>query len=140
MKPVVKEILIKALLSEKYKQHRGQLRTDQGFSILGVICDLYDPKLWKKDCEEGMALYKEKGWYYIGHIGILPPKVSTWAGLGFQGESWGADLEHKRILNLGHENECMNFKELAQAIQNHTPLWSLQTIPKYNQKELSFQK
>ena len=136
MKKKIKELLITALQSGKYTQIRGQLRTEKGFSVLGILCDIYDPKGWVKDCEEGMKLYQKEGWYHNGHIGILPPHVQEWSGLGIQGESWGMDLEHKRILNLGWMNGHMTFKELAEAIQNHTSIWE-QTIQKYDQGELS---
>lgn len=41
--------LITALRSGKYKQTIGELRKGDCFCVLGVICDLYDPKQWDVD-------------------------------------------------------------------------------------------
>lgn len=37
----IKDRWITALRSEKYSQTKGNLRDDEGYCCLGVLCDLY---------------------------------------------------------------------------------------------------
>lgn len=123
MKPHVKTLLTEALLSGKYTQIRGALRTDDGFSVLGVLCDLYCPSGWLKNDPDGFKLYQEDGWYYQGFFGMLSPDVQEWSGTGMQGESWGYPPEKKNILNLGWLNSFMTFEEIAKELKNHESFW-----------------
>lgn len=46
MKPEFKSKLIEVLRPGKYTQTMGRLRRGDCFCVLGVICDLVDPKAW----------------------------------------------------------------------------------------------
>lgn len=46
MKKSFQKKWIEALLSDKYPQTRGVLRSDRGYCCLGVACDLIDPTGW----------------------------------------------------------------------------------------------
>jgi len=78
MKASIKKRWLEALNSGDYKQGRGNLRTDDNFCCLGVLCDLYDKKGWK-------ILNDSEGDYYAYLSGsataTLPLKVMEWAGL-----------------------------------------------------------
>ena len=48
MDAMLKKKWLCALRYGNYEQTKGRLRNDDGFCCLGVLCDLIDPKLWKK--------------------------------------------------------------------------------------------
>lgn len=48
MNPKYKQDWIDALRSDKYKQGKGRLCSDEGFCCLGVLCDVKDPSKWVK--------------------------------------------------------------------------------------------
>lgn len=84
MNEKIKKSWIKALLSKKFKQGRGELKTSDGrYCCLGVLCELHrrdhnkthKKKLrWDRPDGEGMG--------YCGVSGTLPEKVMDWADLG----------------------------------------------------------
>lgn len=91
MKPIIKERWIAALRSGVYSQNTlGFLRTEAGYSSLGVLCDIFakDNGLeWKEDFhleidEEGntQLIYRLEG---TEEIVDLPTHVAVWAGLDF---------------------------------------------------------
>ena len=43
----LKKKWVKALRSGQYQQTHGQLRTEEGYCCLGVLCDVMDPTQWK---------------------------------------------------------------------------------------------
>lgn len=66
----VKSRWIEALESGKYKQGKEQLRSNDCFCCLGVLCDLHRIEFkgeWVGD-------------RYLGSLQILPMEVWTWAG------------------------------------------------------------
>lgn len=71
-KPNIKLIRewIAALRSRKYKQGTGLLRQDDStchrFCCFGVLCDIIDNKLWKKDLAGYFYFYKNE--IYCGRI------------------------------------------------------------------------
>lgn len=73
MNPEVKTRWIEALRSGRYKQTRGQLRDDEGFCCLGVLCDI-----------SGLGKWDQNGCYrrnLSGHRLDLPFFVAEWAEL-----------------------------------------------------------
>jgi len=69
----IKKLWLEALRSGKYKQGRGQLKTDDNkFCCLGVLCDLHSKEFnreWKENDD------------YLGCDLNLPIEVQKWAGL-----------------------------------------------------------
>lgn len=45
----LRERWLQALESEKYPQTKGSLKTKDGFCVLGVLCQEYDPNGWVED-------------------------------------------------------------------------------------------
>ncbi len=77
---------VKVLISGKYKQITGHLKTDEGYCCLGVACDLYGK-------EKGIKWRKN---LFLSQEGLLPDKVKKWLGLKTRdGEYKGADLTEK---------------------------------------------
>lgn len=75
LNPEFKERFIEALLSGKYKQDKGRLRTSIGYCCLGVLCDLFDPDKWHivgniNLAEPGAA----KGLYHFDDMSCFLPK------------------------------------------------------------------
>ena len=65
----------KALRSGEYKQTEGQLRGDNGFCCLGVLCNLHaqeHPKIAEKEISPCT---------YMGEDTALPEAVIEWAGI-----------------------------------------------------------
>ncbi len=79
MKPEIKERWIKAL--SEYPQGRGQLRIEDAYCCLGVLCDLYSKEYgipWT--VMEGIEL-QSKQYKILEASSYLPPTVVHWAGL-----------------------------------------------------------
>lgn len=100
---------IAALRSGKYNQIRNNLHTDQGFCCLGVLCDLKDSSLWKRNIENTFS-------YVVSYESkVLPFEVRQWAGLsdgvGFELCPKGQSLA---LLN----DDGKTFLEIADIIEN----------------------
>lgn len=111
MNPQIKERWIAALRSGEYKQGYQQLRTENGYCCLGVLCELH-------------AKETNTPWVhntYLGHPGTLPNEVCKWANL-----SEGDPLVFLQYLNrqehLTKINDCgsydsYDFGHIANLIQ-----------------------
>lgn len=78
----VKQLWLKALRSGKYKQGRNNLRTEDEFCCLGVLCDLYQKETGQGSWEEDIAERKR----FLDGTGddslkVLPAGVKDWAGV-----------------------------------------------------------
>ena len=49
---------VAALRGGKYKQAKGRLRKEDGYCVLGVLCDLYDPEQW---ADNGLGWFRKDG-------------------------------------------------------------------------------
>jgi hypothetical protein len=85
----VKKLWIEALKSGKYKQDKGQLRSDKGYCCLGVLCDIYinqNEKLkWEKDTNFEDKVDKVYGLHderinYLQKF-MLTTELKQWAGM-----------------------------------------------------------
>ena len=77
MNSEVKEKWLNALRSEEYKQTQRNLKTDEGYCCLGVLCDLYAKEMnvpWEKD-------YSHSYYYMHDEEEVLPYRVQQWAEL-----------------------------------------------------------
>lgn len=87
MKASVKKKWVKALLSKKYRQTRGQLRDDGAFCCLGVLCDVHrkvtGKGYWRWDDIVGAMVYKIRGVDPTDNnaCSLLPQAVANWAGV-----------------------------------------------------------
>ena len=120
MNPRIKTLWVEALRSKEYPQGKGNLKTQDGYCCLGVLCDLYlkeQSEEWKPSDfieEDEVLTYKIDGW---GH---LPPEsVVEWAELpgcnpGIMIE--GADY----VTDLTKLNDSLDksFEEIADYIEN----------------------
>lgn len=104
MNESVKKKWIKALNSGKYAQGKGRLRQEDNFCCLGVLCDLYDEKGWKKWSD---------GYSYRGDSAVLPSAVSDWAGLINDNPNIGRGS----LSNLNDSGKT--FKEIANLIEEY---------------------
>ena len=92
MKPTIKKMWIDALLSGKYKQGKGMLKSPldknggHKFCCLGVLCDLYNETHARKLKESpGKTTHDQLNCILVdGEWGYLPPRVVAWAGLESQ--------------------------------------------------------
>jgi len=77
MNSEIKEKWLNALRSEEYQQTQGNLKTDDGYCCLGVLCDIYSQEMnipWERD-------YSDSYYYMQGEEEILPYRVRQWAEL-----------------------------------------------------------
>lgn len=111
MNPEIKAKWIAALRSGKYKQGTGQLKQEDRFCCLGVLCDLH-----RKECPE------ERQWnggFYFDIVTTLPKEVIFWAGLNEHNPALG-DFTCA-IHNDGCIETCprKSFTEIADLIEQH---------------------
>ena len=83
MDAMLKKKWLCALRYGNYEQTKGRLRNDDGFCCLGVLCDLIDPKLWKK---VGTAKEEKDNLYSYDSCGTghLPEKLREEIGLSYR--------------------------------------------------------
>ncbi len=120
MNPKVKELWIAALLSKKYEQAPGQLKTQAGgFCCLGVLCDVF---MGQPGAESEWGGVREHS--IQGNEGVLPQFVDDWAEMpGEHFDLWHADLgttinaeEHLASMN---DDQGKTFKDIAKWIQEN---------------------
>lgn len=118
MNPEIKKQWVDALRSGTYLQGKGKLRSGNGeFCCLGVLCDLH-AKATKTPW--GGGVYAAE---YLGHSGVLPDAVISWAGLqqlapNFHGGSCGRIGTGKNPESLVSLNdEGRSFKEIADMVE-----------------------
>lgn len=109
MNPEIKAKWIAALRSGDYKQGRNQLRKQDSFCCLGVLCNLHaqaHPEIAAKEIStESYMDYRE----------ALPPSVRQWADINAYGDPVHIN---GRIKRLAHHNDAgRTFLELADAIE-----------------------
>lgn len=76
MNSEVRDKWVEALRSGRYAQGQAQLRRQDDYCCLGVLCDLSGLGSWKR--------VGDNGYYEVGHdlrAGMPPDAVTTWAGL-----------------------------------------------------------
>ena len=121
MNPRVKDMWLTALRSGEYKQGKHQLRTDNKFCCLGVLCDLYAKTMntmdWveeRRENENRELMYSFAGSGDVDSY-VLPATVANWAELPDSNPriqvSWGKT-------NLADENDGgADFTHIATLIE-----------------------
>lgn len=85
MKPEIKQRWIQALRSGHYSQTQKNLRTENGYCCLGVLCDLYaqdhSDAVWVDNGihNDGIKVYSFMT--TVSHALQLPEQVMAWSGL-----------------------------------------------------------
>jgi hypothetical protein len=123
MNPEIKEKWINALRSEEYQQTQDNLKTDEGYCCLGVLCDIYAKENnvdWEKDFDE---------YTMFGYVRKLPHHVVKWAGLNSQSPEVKDDNgNYVFLINLNDTGST--FREIAGLIEknpfnNICSIWKL---------------
>jgi hypothetical protein len=122
----IKQRWVRALRSGKYKQVSGQLRTEDGFCCLGVLCDVYNKNNWTIAADEYLG-DEHQEWHYIGNKGmyqsimkdVLPYEVVEATGLDKQNPEvpYGIDggMSSLAVIN----DSGASFAQIADLIETH---------------------
>lgn len=124
MNPEVKAKWVDALRSGKYEQSSGQLRSEDGFCCLGVLCDIYGKEKKKKSFDEyGCFLLGGAEHLAVGINQFLPAKVSKWAGIDKSRLHYHDKLEHQVVTSKSEALDDLNdtrkytFEQIADVIE-----------------------
>ena len=101
---------VKVLRSGKYKQGKNQLRNEDTFCCLGVLCDLHSKEI---------GIQWDAYSSYLDQKNRLPPDVQLWAGLRSEHGSY-KNLSEKGKINSGlitDNDRGKTFKEIADIIE-----------------------
>lgn len=133
MNPEIKDRWLQKLESGEYEQTTGELRNDEGFCCLGVLCEVA--------VEDGIICRGDSGYLSTGPDGMyvenstLPREVVKWAGLEsinptvpFElqeddcpcGEPHDDDVETTKMeLSELNDSERLTFREIASYIKDN---------------------
>jgi hypothetical protein len=110
MNPEIKAKWVAALRSGEYKQGRGQLRSEDRFCCLGVLCDLH-----AKETGGGWT-----GFSYEGGTGTLSDGVKAWAELDTY-NPYVSIGEMREVIAAHNDGDAQvparTFAEIADAIE-----------------------
>lgn len=101
---------VAALESGLYKQCRGQLRKNDKFCVLGVLCNLHaeaHPEIASLEIFEGV---------YMRRSTLLPRVVAKWAGM--EHVAGGFTTKHESLLTLNDER-MLTFPAIAEVIRHN---------------------
>lgn len=114
MNQEIKQRWITALRSGQYKHGIGNLKINDCFCVLGILCDIHAQETgntWEK--EDGFA--RE---LYLGKYGELPEEVVEWAGLDGVSPKVGA-YDLTEINDLFRTSDGKLFEHLASVIEDY---------------------
>jgi len=119
MNSTVKRLWVRALRSGKYHKATGELRRENAFCCLGVLCDLYRLKTKKGSWEK-----KSSGWKFLGRGGALPIAVQKWAKLESRDPMiLPLTMKDTGSITLSGLNDMgspvYSFKDIAALIEKH---------------------
>lgn len=111
MNQEIKQKWVAALRSGEYQQGTDQLRRDNNFCCLGVLCDLHSKETnneWEVNS-------------YYGKLGFLPGNVMSWAGLKYEyGDEvineTGDGFKHRSLSQL-NDSLKFSFTQIADIIE-----------------------
>lgn len=101
MEKSIKNKWIKALKSGEYRQARGKLKRGSRMCCLGVLCDIIDPKGWKKNTFYFKDTYNN---------GSLSDSVLSYSKLEEE------EMNHCIIMN---DEDKLSFEEIAKYIKEN---------------------
>jgi len=111
MKEKIKKLWLEALRSGEYKQSKDELKNDNGYCCLGVLCDLHR-KITKKKNNKW-----DKGKYLNADVD-LPKEVMKWAKLDEINPTILINKKDRRSLAELNDNG-KSFKQIANFIEKH---------------------
>ena len=121
MNQEIKQKWIEALRSGSYSQTKQQLKKENSFCCLGVLCDLYlkeNNQDWViQGNDAGVIVHDEEEYYMpLIEVAVLPEKVYTWAGL----DEENPEVEYaEQIMPISDVNDLgRSFKEIASIIEH----------------------
>jgi hypothetical protein len=110
MKKTIRDKWVKALRGGKYRQGSSNLRTEDMYCCLGVLCDLHSQAAfmaWEYDEKSG--IYR-----YMGESVVLPFEVCSWAGLKDPNP-----IAVKMAMTTHNDSGKKSFKRLAALIERY---------------------
>lgn len=114
MNTQIKQQWVTALRSGEYTQARRNLKTEQGFCCLGVLCDLYAEETgtkWEVHTTEDDEPFTH--YTFDNYSSYLPEFVEKWAGLAMPNPHVGES-------SLAQLNDSgSTFEEIAQLIDEN---------------------
>jgi hypothetical protein len=117
MKTEIKQQWVTALRSGEYTQASSNLRTEDGYCCLGVLCDLYSKDTGTEWLVNHTADPKPIPFYhFITESSFLPIAVSRWAGLEKSSPEvveWDGTAELAQLNDTG-----FTFTQIAQLIED----------------------
>lgn len=119
MNEKIKKSWIKALLSKKFKQGRGELKTSDGrYCCLGVLCELHRIDHNKSHKRKLKWWWHDGEFEYCGGTGTLPAKVMDWAELSSDNPICdGAFLSNHNDGSDIYQVMPRNFRAIASLIE-----------------------
>jgi hypothetical protein len=121
MNQEIKQKWIEALRSGSYSQTKQQLKKENSFCCLGVLCDLYlkeNNQDWVTQGNDTGAIVHDEEEYCMPliEVTVLPEKVYTWAGL----DEENPEVEYaEQIMPISDVNDLgRSFKEIASIIEH----------------------
>lgn len=116
MKTEIKQQWITALRSGEYTQESSNLRTEDGYCCLGVLCDLYSKDTGTEWEVDYTADLKPIPFYnFMNEGSFLPVAVVQWAGLNGPNPEvieWDGRAELAQLNDTG-----FTFTQIAQLIE-----------------------
>lgn len=110
MKKRIADKLVEALRSGKYEQGKGQLKKDNKFCCLGVLCDISKKSEWDYNSASKATEYDDEE-------GLPPDNVIKWAGLNSRNGMLSSLDISLVALNDGNITPPLTFDEIADIIQ-----------------------
>lgn len=125
MNKLVKKLWVAALRSGKYKQGKGQLKTDRGYCCLGVLEDLYIRHELPRVVSELKWGEKLDELYMPGSGGeyVLNRPVMEWSGLGIENPLVTVRNVPRELAQLNDEgtietdDKRLSFNQIANLIE-----------------------
>ena len=119
MKETIRQQWVQALRSSEYTQARFNLRTNEGYCCLGVLCDLY-----VKETDNEWTVYRTETkdeipytYYRVdGESCVLPDCVVKWSGLDDQNPCINLHEDDKTTF-ADLNDEGKTFDQIAQLIE-----------------------
>ncbi len=113
MKYEIAEQWAAALRSDEYKQGYGQLRNNDKFCCLGVLCNLH------AQAHPNIAARQKYSNRYISQAYELPPEVVNWAGMSSNLGRYVLNPNDPRTLALDNDHHKKPFDQLADIIERN---------------------
>jgi len=112
MNKEIKDKWLTALRSGEYKKSKHNLKTDDGFCCLGVLCDLYRKETGKGEWNKKNDIYE----FEAGANSILPVNVWKWAELT-SGNPKILGVSVNLLLSQHNDFTTKTFEDIADLIE-----------------------